>query len=295
MLRRHFIINIDSGIPNNEIWYTSFDGNVVTPNAFSIFGANIESNTYENGKGVITFDGSVTNIGGNNFRNCTSLTSITIPNSVKHIGTTAFYNCAFTKDNFINNSTLDAEKNNYWGARVGDIEINGLLIKDDTILVACRPHITSFSIPNSITSIGDNAFYNCASLTSITIPKTVTSIGRDAFYNTGIYKDVSNWENNVLYIDNCLIYATTSGAYAIKENTRLIADYAFFAYLSPTSITIPNSVTSIGASAFDGCSALISIIFKGTIEQWNAISKGNNWNNGVPVTVVNCTDGDVEI
>ena len=94
MLRRHFIINIDSGIPNNEIWYTSFDGNVVTPNAFSTFGANIESNTYENGKGVITFDGDITHIGGNSFYNCYSLTSITIPNSVTSIGDNAFWSCS---------------------------------------------------------------------------------------------------------------------------------------------------------------------------------------------------------
>jgi hypothetical protein len=56
----------------------------------------------------------------------------------------------------------------------------------------------------------------------------VTKIRDFVFDNTGIYNDESNWENDVLYIDNCLIRAKTSitGAYAIKENTRLIADYA---------------------------------------------------------------------
>ena len=130
----------------------------------------------------ITIPNSVTSIGDYAFELCSSLTSVTIPNSVTSIESSAFKYCIFTKDNFVNNSTLDAEKNNYWEARIGDKEIDGLLIKDDTILVACRPHLTSVTIPNSVTSIGDIAFYDCSSLTSVTIPNSVTSIGNSAFY-----------------------------------------------------------------------------------------------------------------
>ena len=64
--------------PNNEIWYTSSDGKIVTPYKTKVFGANIVSNIYENSKGIITFDGDVTQIGDSAFRNCTSLTSVTI-------------------------------------------------------------------------------------------------------------------------------------------------------------------------------------------------------------------------
>ena len=79
--------------PANEIWYYSTDGEVVIPDATDVFGANIVSNTYENGKGVITFDGDVTSIGDQAFYYCTSLTSITIPDSVTSIGYEAFYCC----------------------------------------------------------------------------------------------------------------------------------------------------------------------------------------------------------
>ena len=80
---------------SNEIWYTSSDGNIVTPYATNVFGANIVSNTYENGKGIITFDGPVTSIGEMAFIWCESLTSVIIPNGVTSFGFGAFEECYF--------------------------------------------------------------------------------------------------------------------------------------------------------------------------------------------------------
>ena len=77
----------------NQILYTSSDNKIVTPDESDVFGANIVSNTYENGQGVITFDAPVTSIGMYAFGLCTSLTSVTIGDSVTEIGFGAFWDC----------------------------------------------------------------------------------------------------------------------------------------------------------------------------------------------------------
>ena len=241
----------------------------------------------------------VTTIGKSAFFKCTSLTSITIPDSVTSIGERAFRGCFFTKNNFINNSSLDEVANDYWGAEIADIEQDGLLICNDTV-VGCRPMVTSAVIPNTITCIGNNAFQGCSSITSITIPNSVTSIGEWAFdgcyslisitipnsvmrigtlafQGTGIYNDDSNWENDGLYIDKCFIQArnTISGAYNIKENTRLIGGGAFMECSALTSLIIPYGVIGIGDRAFQKCSSLSTITIPNSVE---SIGKRAFWN-----------------
>jgi hypothetical protein len=148
-----------TGPANNEIWYTSNDGNVITPYKSDVFGANIINNTYENGKGVITFDGDVTSIGAAAFVNLLNLTSIAIPNSVTIIGAGAFY----------------------WCCELTSVNIpNGVASIGYSAFETCA-RLTSVTIGNHVTSIGERAFKDCFSLTSITIPNSVTSIGDDAF------------------------------------------------------------------------------------------------------------------
>ena len=99
-----------------------------------------------------------------------------------------------------------------------------------------RCYLTSIDIPNSVTSIGQYAFYGCGSLTSIDIPNSVTSIGRYAFYD-------------------CSSLTSTD----IPNPVPSIGDYAFYGCSSLTSIDIPNSVTSIDNSTFSNCPGLTSI------------------------------------
>ena len=168
-MRRRFTCNYKIGIHNNEIWYTSFDGNIVTPYKTNVFGANITSNIYTNGVGIIVFDSDVTTIGDEAFYKCSSLTSVTIPDSVTTIGDYAFEWC----ENLTSVTIPDSV------TTIGDYAFYYCI------------SLTSVTIPDSVTTIGYMAFYQCLSLTSVTIPDSVTTIGNHAFYNchslTSIY------------------------------------------------------------------------------------------------------------
>ena len=117
-------------------------------------------------------------------------------------------------------------------------------------------NITSLSIGNNITSIGSEAFMDCAALNTISIGNCVTHIGEGAFTRTGYFNNDSNWENKVLYIGKYLIDVQSGiRSHDIKDGTTVIADSAFEGeyYFYGSSSTIPNSVTHIGENAFTGC------------------------------------------
>ena len=229
-----------------SIMYTSSDGNVVTPykTGVSIFGANIISNTYVNGQGIIAFDGPVTRFYEYVFSDCSSLRSIIIPNSVTFIGSFVFSGCTSMVSVTIPNSVT----------------------KIDSSAFSNCLSLTSISIPDSVTLIGASAFSNCRSLTSVTIPDNVTSIGKWAFSSCTSLKvflgKFASTDNYCLIVDGVLnSFAIGCGltSYIIPDSVISIESIAFQNCTSLESVTIPNSVTSIGGSAFEGNSSLTSV------------------------------------
>ena len=315
-----FEVEVKEVIPNNQIWYTNGSTTEPTqPYLADGFGATIVSNTYDAEKEcwVITFDGDVTSIGEYAFRQCSSLTSITIPDSVTSIGSQAFSDCSsltnitigdsvtsIANEAFahcrrlasvtIPDSVTEIRDHVFWGCS-GLAEFKGKFASEDGrclilngVLNSFAPagltgysildsvteigfafygcqSLTSVTIPNSVTKIGEWAFRECTNLTSITIGDSVTSIGYGAFSGcsslTEFKGKFASDDGRYLIIDGVLHSFAPAGLseYTIPDGVTYIGDYAFLWCTNLTSITIPDSVTSIGNSAFSGCSSLTGI------------------------------------
>ena len=246
---------------------------------------------------------SVTSIGSYAFSSCDSLTSVTIPDSVTSIGERAFVSC-----DSLTSITVSANNTAY-----KSIDGN-LYSKDGKTLIqyAIGKTATSFTIPDSVTtienyafcdcdsltsvvigdsvtSIGSYAFYNCNSLPSITIPDSVTTIGRYAFYGCNSLTSItipfvggmSNTHFGYIFGAINESYNNTSVPSSLKKVTitgGTISAAAFYNCDSLTSVVIGDSVTSIGRSAFYNCSSLTSIIFEDT-STWYRTTSSSDWSN----------------
>ena len=179
----------------------------------------------------ITIPEGVTSIGYWAFSDCSSLTSITIPEGVTSIGNWAFYGCTSLTGIWVGKCNPNYSNDE-----------NGVLYnKEKTRLIQCPGGLSgTYAIPDSVTSIGNWAFYGCSSLTSIIIPDSVTSIGNRAFMD-----------------------CTSLTSVTIPDGVTSIGDKAFSGCSSLTSITIPESVTSIGDKAFGSCNSLKVVAFLG--------------------------------
>ena len=297
-------VNINYGnevsVTYEETGYNSYTGDVIIPaevtfNATTYYVTEIGVSAFRDCTGLtsITIPYSVIAIGDEAFRGCTGLTTTDIPNSVTTIGGYAFEGCSGLTTIDIPNSVTTIGSGAFGscqgltsiavesGNTVYDSRDNCNAIIEtasNTLLFGCMNSV----IPNSVTSIGSFAFDGCTGLTCIDIPNSVTSIGWSAFNCcTGLTSiDIPN---SVTSLGTYAFYFCTSLAnVSIGNSVTSIGIYTFWKCSSLSSINIPSSVTSIGSHAFDFCSGLTSITvaidnpFYDSRDNCNAIIKTAN-------------------
>lgn len=212
-----------------------------------------ESNTLILGCKNSVIPNNITEIENYAFYNCSELTSIIIPENVKTIGFDAFTGC-----NGLSSINVDSNNTTFYS------ENNCLIQKTKratTLFLGCKNSI----IPNSVTTIGNNSFYNCKGLKSINIPDSVTYIGKYAFYGCSDLTNVTI-PNSVTGIgSSAFSFCTGLTSVTIPDSVTIIEEYTFGFCSSLTNITIPNSVTEICGDAFHDCTSIKSIVLPNSI------------------------------
>lgn len=252
--------------------------NITIPDSVTSIGsaafANCES------LNCVDIPNGVTSIGGSTFNNCTSLTSVTIPDSVTEIGTAAFQSCAS-----LTNITIPDSVTSIGSAAFGHCTSLAYNVYDNAKYLGNgeNPYLALIS-------------YSDYDITSCIIHKDTKIIASGAFERSNIAQIQVESDNSYLCNDDygvvfnmdrtklIAVPCKISGDYEIPSSVISIGDRAFSWCTSLTSITIPESVIRIGDSAFNVCSSLNLVRYKGTEEQWNAISIGDDNNNLINAT-----------
>lgn len=260
-----FVCEPQQQIPDNEIWYTSRTGKVVTPTNPEAIDANIVDNTYSGGRGVIRFDKAVTIIGDGAFdgSNLSSydarLTGVTLPSSVTVIGAKAFYVCDNLSRVHLPENLMEIGDRAFYG-NYALLSINipdNLSAIYDYAFADCDK-LTNADLPQSLTYIGNYAFDGCSSLSGIGELHSVTYIGGRAFSDTAITR--MDIPETVSYLGTYVFSGCSDlVSVSLPSTVTSIGGGMFRGCSSLTGIEIPSGVTSIGQSAFEGCTALTSI------------------------------------
>ena len=275
-------------VPGNPVYHSAGNCVIETETGTLIQGCN---------NSVIPTDGSVTSIGDYAFAYCTSLASVTIPESVTSIGSYAFYNCTSLTSVTIGDGVTSIGRYAFYNCdSLTSIVTPDSVTSIGSYAFSGCTSLTSVTIGSGVKSISSYAFSGCSNLTSITIPDSVTSIGSSAFsgcsslesmtipfvgdeadktssdtyqYPFGYIFGTSSYTGGTAvtqryYGDSTTYY--TSATYYIPSSLRSVTVTggnilygAFYNCSMLTSVTIGDSVTSIGSSAFSGCTSLASI------------------------------------
>ena len=222
----------------------------------------------------VTLPAGITSIGWYAFEGCSGLTSLNLPSNIKWIGKRAFYGCSGLTSLNLPASITEIDDEAFSNCS-GLKEVN-FCINDDleTYLTKGHPYIdvncdikyylndkeiTSIVIPSNVTSLGHYVFQNCRELTSVTIPAGITEIGPYAFYGCRGLTSLNLPASITEISNNAFDGCSGLTSLNLPDGITSIASGAFYGCSRLTSLTLPAGITSISNNAFDGCSGLTSL------------------------------------
>lgn len=236
-------------------------------------------NTLVGGCKNSTIPAGVTKIGFRAFY-CSPITSIDIPDSITAIESQAFCSSSLQSLKF-SNSTID----------IGTHAFSN-----------CE-YLTHVFIPRELVIIEHPIFSGCSSLTSISVdkdnPKFDSREDCNAIIETATNRLILGCQNTIIpdtvtCIEFAFMWCKSLKSIIIPNGVTNIGKGSFCECTLLHTVEIPKTVTEIGQYAFEECTSLVSIVYKGSIQEWEQIKKGDMWNFMVPAEVIHCVDGDIQ-
>lgn len=252
-----------AGPQKNEIWYTSTDGNAVSLYKSDGFGVSLVSNIYENGKGVMSFDGPVTIIGSSAFYNVKTLETVILPEGCTTVNSSSFQYCTALRSIFLPGTISTLGSYSLYGCTSLENIVLPESLQSIGYYVFCHNEkLEEVNIPQSVTYIGGGVFCQCPGLRRFT-GKFADQTGRmltDGYTLFAIAPDGLTGFSvpSGIKVINDGVFSGITFNVSLPDGLQYIYSQAFSSY-GPSSIHIPETVTSLGSGVFRYSQNLVSV------------------------------------
>ena len=250
-----------------KVLKNNYEGNIVIPQIVSYKGnefqiTSLEDSCFKNCSNLtsITLPKGITSLGKYCFADCNSLTSITLPEGITSLGYECFRGCSsLTSITLPEGITSLGE---YCFSRCSSLTSITLPEGITSLRAGCFADcnsLTSITLPEGITSLRNHCFHGCSSLTSITLPKGITSLENACFYDCTSLTSLTLPEGITSLGDHNFHGCSSLTSITLPKGITSLMGYSFYGCSSLTSITLPEGITSLGEYCFGMCSSLTSI------------------------------------
>lgn len=257
-------VYIDGGKYQNSTWALSESGILtVSGTGESFVGLSSKNGSHAKVKKIIVKEG-ITDIGYASFRNCTNLTSVSLPNTLTKIENFAFERCTSLTSIVIPNNVTEIDPSAFNGCTaLSSVKLGKKLTSISIWAFYGCSSLSEIELPASLTYIDTGVFHGCSSLKKIKIPDSVKTLGSDAFLNCTSLESVTLGKNITEIHDSTFAGCHKLSQINITDNITSIGDYAFRNCYALRSLTLGNSVSSLDYKVFEGCTGLKELYFRG--------------------------------